>query len=133
MQVHALDHVNILTYDLDATAGFYEAALGLTRGESLGTGMGFKGAWMFDASGHPLVHIGLKSAEGDYGPEHIPGTVTGAVHHIAFRCTGFDAAKARLESAGLEYRAMDFAERSFRQIVLRDPNNVSVELNFAQD
>lgn len=131
MLVKAIDHINILTYDVDGTADFYERALGLTRGESAGAKMGYKGAWMFDASGHPLVHVGFKDPERDYGPEHVPGAVTGSFHHVAFACDDFGAAKARLDAMGIDYRAMDHTQFGLRQIVLKDPNNINVELNFA--
>ena len=131
MLVKAIDHINILTLDLEGTVSFYEQALGLKRGESAAAKMGYKGAWMFDASGHPLVHLGLKDPERDYGPEHVPGSVTGSLHHVAFACEDYDAAKARLDAFGAEYRTTEVSGFDFRQIVLKDPNNINLELNFA--
>jgi catechol 2,3-dioxygenase-like lactoylglutathione lyase family enzyme len=133
MLVKAIDHINILTFDVDGTASFYERALGLTRGESGGAKMGYKGAWMFDASGHPLVHLGFKDPERDYGPEHVPGVVTGSFHHVAFKCEDFEEAKARLDAMGVEYKATELAQFGLRQIVLKDPNNINLELNFGGD
>ena len=130
MLIKAIDHINVLTYDLDGTANFYERALGLTRGESPAARMGYQGAWMFDASGHPLVHLGFKDPEHDYGPEHVPGTVTGSLHHIAFACVDYAAAKARLDEMGVEYRTTEVTQFGFLQIVLKDPNNINLELNF---
>ena len=131
MLVKAIDHINILTLDIDGTASFYERALGLKRGESPAAKMGYQGAWMFDASGHPLVHLGFKDPERDYGPEHVLGSVTGSLHHVAFACEDFVAAKARLDAMGVEYRTTEVADFDFRQIVLKDPNNINLELNFA--
>lgn len=131
MQIGGIDHVNILTNDLDATADFYARVLGLTRGESPGTAMGFKGAWMYDARGHPLVHIGLKSPDRDYGADHQPGAVTGAFHHVAFACRDYEAAVERLESAGVTFRGDGTVRNGVRQLFLTDPNNVNIELNFS--
>jgi len=131
MQVSAIDHVNVLTDDLDKTANFYADVLGLKRGESVGAAMGYKGAWMFDDAGFPIVHIGLKTPERDYGPDHIVGAPTGALHHVAFRCSGFESAKERLAGLGLAFNAMERPEVTFRQITLKDPNNINLELNFA--
>ena len=39
--------------------------------------------------------------------------------------------KARVEAMGLEYRTLENAAYSFRQINLKDPNGVNLELNFA--
>lgn len=130
MLVKAIDHINILTYDVDGTADFYEQVLGLRRGESVAAKMGYKGAWMFDESGHPLVHIGLKDPERDYGPEHVPGAVTGSFHHAAFACEDMESAKARLEAAGIDYRANEMPQFGLLQITLKDPNNINLELNF---
>lgn len=129
MQVSAIDHVNIITDDLDGTAGFYEELLGLKRGETPGAAMGFKGAWMFDDAGNAIVHIAWKDPDRDFGGEHVPGAVTGAVHHLAFRCHGFEAAKQKVTALGLEHRVND-GMLGLRQIMLVDPNNINLELNF---
>jgi catechol 2,3-dioxygenase-like lactoylglutathione lyase family enzyme len=133
MQVNALDHVNIVTFDLEGTVAFYEGLLGLKRAESPGAAFGFKGAWMVDALGNAIVHLGLKEPDRDYGPEHQPGTVTGAVHHVALRCEDFDGAITRLQAMGIAYRASDVATFGLRQIFVTDPNNVNLELNFPGD
>ena len=130
MSVQALDHVNILTDDLDATVRFYETALGLTRGETPGAAMGYKGAWMCEPGGKAIVHLGLKQPGADYGPDNIPGEVTGAIHHVAFRSSGFEAAKARLDAAGYDYRANSYEHIGLCQIMVFDPNRVQVEMNF---
>lgn len=132
MQVSALDHVNIITDDLDGTAEFYERVLGLRRGESPAAAMGFKGAWLFDAAGNAIVHLAWKDPARDFGADHVPGAVTGAVHHVAFRCSGFDDAVQRLDALGADYRVSDQARFGVRQIFLSDPNNVNLELNFAE-
>ena len=132
MTVSAIDHLNILTNDLEATAGFYETVLGLTRGESPAAKMGAQGAWMFDNSGHPLVHIVVKGSLGSYGEEHQPGQPTNAIHHVAFRCAGFAAAKERISALGLEHQIND-GTLGLRQITLKDPNAINVEMNFTDE
>ena len=116
MQVLGLDHVNIITDDLDGTADFYERLLDLKRGPSLGAALGFKGAWMFDAQDNPIVHLAWKDPERDFGAEHQPGAVTGAVHHVAFRCQGFDSMRERIAGMGVEHNVMERPEFSFRQV-----------------
>ncbi len=129
MTVSAIDHVNLLTDDLEATCGFYESVLELRRGESPSASRGVKGAWMFDGSGHPLVHIVLKGSLGSYGEGHQPGQPTNAIHHVAFRCTGFAAAKQRISALGLEHQVND-GMFGLRQIMLKDPNAINIEMNF---
>lgn len=129
--VSGIDHVNIVTHDLEATAEFYARLLGLRRGESAGAALGMKGAWMFDAADNPIVHIGWKDPARDYAAGHEPGAITGAIHHVAFRCQGFAAMKARADAMGLECRINENPAFNFRQINLKDPNGINLELNFA--
>lgn len=130
MKVSGIDHVNILTDDLEKTAVFYERLLGLTRSENPAIRMGMKGHWMRDADGHPIIHlVDRLSASGRYDAYH-PGESTNALHHVALRCEGFDETVARLEKMGCEYRVNDHAHLGLRQIFLADPNAVNLELNF---
>jgi catechol 2,3-dioxygenase-like lactoylglutathione lyase family enzyme len=132
MPTTALDHVNILTDDLEATIAFYEQVLELKCGESPGDAFGFKGAWLFDASGHPIVHLVWNDPARDYGKGRTPGSSTNAVHHVAFRCQGFVEAQARIAALGFEHRIND-GIAGLRQIVLSDPNAITVEMNFPGD
>ncbi len=129
MAASGLDHINILTNDLEATAAFYEQVLQLTRGKSPVQVRGLDGAWMFDPSGNPIIHLvgnapGLSLAAG-----RTPGQSTNAVHHVAFRCSGFTETQERLTALGLEYRVND-GMYGLRQIMVQDPNAVTVEMNF---
>lgn len=133
MQVSGIDHVNILTKDLDATASFYERLLGLTRTENAGIAMGFRGAWMRDEAGNAIVHLVWKDPASDRYDGYDPGQPTNAVHHVAFRCEGFAAMRDKLDALGEEYRVNDRQYGSVRQIFLVDPNAVNLELNFAGD
>lgn len=133
MQVTGIDHVNILTDDLEATAAFYERLLGLTRAENPAVKMGIAGYWMRDAQGNPIVHlVDRLSAGGRYDNYH-PGQLTNALHHVALRCQGFDAVKARLDGMEADYRINDLAHLGLRQIFVADPNAVNLELNFTGD
>lgn len=133
MQVSGIDHVNILTDDLEATASFFERVLDLTRSENPSIAPGIAGYWMRDAGGKPIVHlIDRTTAPGRYDDYH-PGAPTNALHHVALRCTGFDAACGRLDALGLPYRTMDQSRIGLKQIFLADPNAVNLELTFLGD
>lgn len=132
MPTTALDHVNILTDDLAATIAFYETVVELKAGESPGAAYGYKGAWMLDPAGHALVHLVWNDPEKALGAGRQPGASTNAVHHIAFSCTGFAAAKERLDGLGIEHRIND-GMLGLRQIMAEDPNGVTIEMNFHGD
>lgn len=132
MQVSGIDHVNILTNDLDKTAQFYERLMDLTRTENPAVSMGFKGAWMHDANGNAIVHLVWKDPAMERYEGYDPGASTNAVHHVAFKCAGFDATIRKLEEMGAEYRINDLQHLGLRQIFVADPNAVNLELNFAE-
>ena len=133
MQVSGIDHVNILTDDLEKTARFYEDVLGLTRKENPAVRMGIAGYWMCDAAGDAVIHLvdRLSSAERYEG--YRPGEPTNAVHHVALRCRDFDETISKLDALGCEYRVNDLRHLGLRQIFVGDPNAVNLELNFSGD
>lgn len=133
MPVNGIDHVNIVTHDLEKTVGFYAAVLGLERGETPGASMGFRGAWLHDAKGQAIVHL-VAYDPARHGDRHrADAPHTGPVDHVALRCTGFAAMLARLGELGLEHRVNDRKYAGLRQIFVTDPNHVSLELNFPGD
>lgn len=131
MQVKGLDHVNIIAGDLDATARFYMDLLGFRRGETPGTAMGFKGAWLIDAANHPIIHLMAWNEQRHANLDR--GSATGSIDHIALACEGFAGTLQRCEALGLEHRVNDRKFGDVRQIFVTDPNNVKLELNFAGD
>lgn len=129
MPTSGLDHVNILTDDLEATVAFYEQVLELAPRESPGTALGYKGAWLCDPRGHPVVHLVWNDPAKTYGAGRQPGQSTNAVHHVAFHCRGFAETQERLASLGIEHQVND-GMAGLKQIMVRDPNAVTIEMNF---
>lgn len=132
MRIERLDHVNIHTDRLEETVRFYEQVMGMTKGAAPGLDPDMT-AWMFDAAGRALVHLGmagsiLGEARKD-GPAGAPPG-SGAVHHVAFNCQDYDAMIARLERLGVERRTNTVPEVDLKQIFIHDPNGVMLELNF---
>ncbi|MCW1404033.1 VOC family protein [Novosphingobium sp. MW5] len=129
MSTLGLDHVNILTEDLPATVAFYEQVLGLTDDPSVLGSIGIAGTWLRSPNGDAIVHVvvkdGTRAAYEDY---HV-GQPTAAVHHVAFRCTGFAETAARLRDQGRELAVND-GNYGLKQIILTDPNGIIVEMNF---
>jgi hypothetical protein len=65
-----------------------------------------------------------------YDREVTPGELTGALHHVALKCTGYDEVKGRLDDIGADYQENLVSAIRLRQIFTPDPNNVLLELNF---
>ena len=130
MQVEALDHVNIITDRLDETANWYAAILGLERRDAPPPLTPQTAQWMHDAGGRAIVHINSADCARTYNRAVEPGALTGALHHVALKMTGYQEMKARLDAAGADYQENLVAAINLRQIFTADPNNVLLELNF---
>ena len=130
MKVEALDHVNIITDRLDETARWYAAMLDLERRDAPPPLTPQTAQWMFDDEGRAIIHINSVDCERTYDREVQPGSLTGALHHVALRLQGYEEVKARLDDAGADYQENLVAAINLRQIFTADPNNVLLELNF---
>ncbi|MBW8784185.1 MAG: VOC family protein [Novosphingobium sp.] len=130
MQVNGVDHVNIVTDDIEGTAKFYEAVLGFRAKTPPMVMPGFQGRWLCDADDRPIVHLQAYNAE-RHGERN--GAAGGSIDHVALACRGFDDMLRRCAELNLDHRVNDRRFGDLRQIFVTDPNNVSLELNFAGD
>ena len=133
MQVNALDHVNIITDRLDETADFYARLLDLERRDGPPPLPPRHVQWMHDASGRAILHLNSVDCPRAFDRPVEPGALTGAIHHVALNCSGFDEVTRRLEVQGAEFRLNLIESIGLRQIFTPDPNNVLLELNFWGD
>ena len=90
--IASLDHVNILTPDIDKCRAFYIDGLGFKEG--FRPDFGFPGLWLY-LEGAPVLHF-IQSD--DSLPEN-----SGTIDHIAFRAHNFDKFTARLKTNGIHY------------------------------
>jgi catechol 2,3-dioxygenase-like lactoylglutathione lyase family enzyme len=114
-----LDHVSVLTRDIDASVRFYEDVLGLKVGPR--PNIPFPGAWLYQED-RAVVHIMVTDAF-DIGP-------TAGFDHIAFNATGVAEYKDRFDRLGLTYRTNYAADVRLTQFFLKDPAGVTIEMNF---
>ena len=130
MRVEALDHVNIITDDLDGTARFYAELLGLERRDAPPPLTPETATWMFDDAGRAIVHINSVDCPRTYDRDVPQGALTGALHHVALKMQGYEECKARLDARGADYQENLVEAINLRQIFTADPNNILLELNF---
>jgi catechol 2,3-dioxygenase-like lactoylglutathione lyase family enzyme len=133
MSVGSLDHVLVLSDDIDGTRDFYCSVVGLSVGDR--PPLAFPGYWLYaDAgSGGACVHVADRHAYASHAgqlgldvPDADPGV--GPVDHIAFRGADYDGLLERLERQGV--RAVTNAVPGGpRQVFIQDPNGVRVEIN----
>jgi len=129
VRVEALDHVNIITSDVEGSARFYVELLGLEPRDGPPPLTHENARWMYDAAGRAILHINSLDCPRHYDREIRQGP-TGALHHVALRCSNYEDLLARLESRGLEHRLNEVTAVALRQIFVLDPNGVLLELNF---
>jgi catechol 2,3-dioxygenase-like lactoylglutathione lyase family enzyme len=132
MRVNALDHVNIITADLDGTARFYAELFDLDRRNAPAPLTPDQAQWIYDAAGRAIVHVNSLSCPRYYERDVTPGP-TGALHHVALNCSGYDDMIARLKSRSLAHQVNVVDAIGLRQIFTLDPNGVLLELNFFGD
>ena len=108
--IRALDHINIRTADLAATKAFLIDVLGLAEGWR--PPFPFPGAW--------LVEVDRPAAD----------SAGSSLDHFAFDIADYDDALARVEKTGQTFRATTTPGTSVKQIFVRDPNGVTIELNW---
>src|SRR3954462_12743307 len=124
MPLTKLDHVLVLTGDIDGTRDFYRDALGLEVGER--PPLEFPGYWLY-ASGVPCVHVADREAYiAHFATTGLtvspPAEGTGALDHLAFSGDDHDAVLARLERTGVDPKRNTVPEIGMRQLFFEDPN-----------
>ena len=134
--VSELEHVLVLSDDIEAAREFYECALGLRTGDR--PPLKFDGYWLY-AGAVACLHIadrgsyrahaatlGLNVSERAAG---LGGVGSAPVDHIAFTASDYEAVSARLASAGIEPVRNDVPGGGPRQLFFSDPEGLRVEIN----
>ena len=129
MHVNGIDHFNIRTRDLDRLCEFYTKVLGLEIGDR--PPFDSPGVWLY-AGGHPILHVGVARDGNGNGGRDRDSDNTLPLDHIALEAEGLADAVERLDGAGIEYRMFDVPGREMKQIFVRDPDGVTIELNFTK-
>ena len=135
MPVLGLEHVNIRTSDPARTIAFFRDVLAMRVGPSPGNPSIENGAWIFDANDAAVVHIANAKMvyPSDGKLPFKPSQGSGALHHVALKCSGFDATLERVKALGVEFYVNDMPQRKLRQIFVSEPNDILFELNFSGD
>ncbi len=130
MKLLALDHINIITEDMPGTIGFFVDLFDLDVRDAPPPLAPEHYQWLYDDQGRAIFHINSKQAPQAFERDTPAGRVTGAIHHVALRCSGYDGFIDRLVKGGITYRTNDIPSVKLRQIFFHEPNGVLLELNF---
>ncbi len=126
MGAAALDHVLVLSDDIERSREFYCRTVGMTVGER--PPLPFPGYWLY-AGGRPCLHI----ADREIYTAHALGAglraPAGHVDHVAFAATDYAAAAERLERDGVAAVRKSIPEVGLRQLFFEGPDGVRIEVN----
>lgn len=79
-------------------------------------------------SGEAIVHV-MTGKDAEINDGSIP-VESGAIHHLAFYCQGYEETRAALKRYGLPWREYRIPEAGMWQIFVFDPHGVLIELSF---
>lgn len=135
MSVRGLNHVNIRTRDVVGTVAFFRDALMMRGLLRPGADERPCSGRVLDDWGNEILHIGSVDGAypGDDGSSTRPAEGSGVVDHIAFDCTDYDDMRHRLVAMDLVIIENAIPGARLRQLFVRDPNGIKIELNFREE
>jgi catechol 2,3-dioxygenase-like lactoylglutathione lyase family enzyme len=131
VSITEMEHVLVLSDDIDASREFYTTVVGLQVGAR--PPLEFPGFWLY-AGATPCLHIAERASYAAHARGlglSVAGEPSGRgpVDHIAFNASDYEAVCARLEERGVPAVRNTVAGGAMRQLFFDDPNGVRVEIN----
>ena len=132
MPVTALNHYLIVSKNLERSKKFYQEVLGLDVAER--PDFGFPGYWL-KTGDNICVHLASqapnKVRDQFLLKKHPKGTNgSGSVDHIAFLAQDPEGVRNRIQKNKVDMHFRSFPDAKLFQIFLKDPDDVTIELNF---
>jgi catechol 2,3-dioxygenase-like lactoylglutathione lyase family enzyme len=132
MPLTGLNHFLVVSKNLERSKKFYQDVLGMQLAER--PDFGFPGYWL--KLGEAIcVHLASQEANQIRDTfllkKHPKGTTgSGSVDHIAFLAQDPYDVRGRIEKSKVEMHFRSFPDAKLFQIFLKDPDDVTIELNF---
>ncbi len=132
MPITELNHYLLVAKNLEKTKDFYQNVLGLELAER--PDFGFPGYWL--RTGEDIcVHLASQEPNETRDlfllKKHPRGTAgSGSVDHIAFLAKDPQEVRSRIQAHDVEMHFRSFPDAKLFQIFLKDPDDVTIELNF---
>jgi catechol 2,3-dioxygenase-like lactoylglutathione lyase family enzyme len=128
----SIQHLLVLTDDIDGTRDFYRDVLGFEEG-ARPPSLAFPGYWLY-AEDVPCLHVADREIYNEHARKlgltpSESGRGGGVVDHIAFNASDYDEVAARLERHGVEAVKNTVPGIGMRQLFVSDPNGVRIEIN----
>jgi catechol 2,3-dioxygenase-like lactoylglutathione lyase family enzyme len=137
MPLSHIEHLLVVSDDIDATRDWYARVLGMKPGPH--PDFGFPVHWMY-LGGVDVVHIGPSARNaGEIQKKYLGRTSeasaggTGAIDHIAFRATGLSQMMQHLKAEGVRFSQRRANGQALFQLFFYDPNGIKIELNYSAE
>jgi catechol 2,3-dioxygenase-like lactoylglutathione lyase family enzyme len=132
MPLTSLNHYLIVSRNLERSKDFYSRVLGMKLAPR--PDFGFPGYWL-RAGSNVCVHLASKRPNKIRDiyllKKHARGVNgSGSVDHVAFVARNPDEVRKRIRKHGLKMHFRSLPEDRVFQIFLKDPDDITVELNF---
>jgi catechol 2,3-dioxygenase-like lactoylglutathione lyase family enzyme len=132
MPLTELNHYLLVARNLERTKKFYQDVLGLQLAER--PDFGFPGYWL-SVNGEICVHLASQAPNRIRDTfllkKHPKGTQgSGSVDHIAFLAQNPTEVRERIQKHKVQMHFRSFPDAKLFQIFLKDPDDVTIELNF---
>jgi catechol 2,3-dioxygenase-like lactoylglutathione lyase family enzyme len=132
MPLTGLNHFLVVSKNLERSKKFYQEVLGMQLAER--PDFGFPGYWL-KLGDDICVHLASQAANEIRDTfllkKHPKGTTgSGSVDHIAFLAQDPYDVRGRIEKNKVEMHFRSFPDAKLFQIFLKDPDDVTIELNF---
>ena len=132
MPITELNHYLLVAKNLERTKKFYQKVLGLKVAPR--PDFGFPGYWL-KAGGDICVHLASQAPNRIRDQfllkKHPTGTKgSGSVDHIAFLAKKPEEVRQRIQKHKIQMHYRSFPDAKLFQIFLKDPDDVTIELNF---
>ena len=132
MPITELNHYLLVAKNLEKTKKFYQTVLGLKLAAR--PDFGFPGYWL-KAGGDICVHLASQAPNRIRDQyllkKHPKGTRgSGSVDHIAFLAKKPEDVRRRIQKHRVKMHYRSFPDAKLFQIFLKDPDDVTIELNF---
>jgi catechol 2,3-dioxygenase-like lactoylglutathione lyase family enzyme len=132
MPLTSLNHYLIVSRNLERSKKFYQQVLGMRLAER--PDFGFPGYWL-KLGDEICVHLASQKANRIRDrfllKKHPKGTKgSGSVDHIAFLAKNPHDVRRRIQKSKVEMHFRSFPDAKLFQIFLKDPDDVTIELNF---
>lgn len=119
----SLDHITVITKDLNKTKNFYVNILGMNIDYNRPP-FKFDGIWL-SLNKRAVVHVVVKE-------EHIiDENLLPTLDHVAFRAKDMKNIKLNLKKNSISYEEKVTPDNKISQIFLKDPNGIKIEISKA--